>query len=90
MMKKSRARRTRRIARASFASLAATWMLVAPVEAAVCHVGVTGTFSVAVPPFSPPFPTFSGSFDLDTVAAPIQHITFPGTLPSEGPNLTMY
>jgi hypothetical protein len=86
----SRARCIRRVAQAGFASLPAAWLLVVPVAAAVYHVDVTATFSLAVPPFSPPFPTFSGSFDLDTVAAPIHHITFPGTFPSEDLNLTMY
>jgi hypothetical protein len=84
----SRARCIHRIAQAGFASLPAAWLLVVPVAAAVYHVDVTATFSLAVPPFSPPFPTFSGSFDLDTDAAPIQHITFPGIF--QNLNLTMY
>jgi hypothetical protein len=68
----------------------AAWLWSAPAQATLYHVDVTGTFSLAVSPFTPPFPAFSGSFDLDPDAAPIQHIVFPGSFPVENLNLSMY
>lgn len=69
----------------------AAWLWGAsPAHATLYHVDVTGTFSLAVSPFTPPFPAFSGSFDLDPDAAPIQHIVFPGSFPAENLDLSMY
>jgi len=70
---------------------AAAWLCAAsPAQATLYHVDVTATFSLALAPFTTPFPAFSGSFDLDPNAAPIQHIVFPGTFASENLDLSMY